>query len=210
MPPPSPPPEDEQFKDHFLDVNASDFVESFFVFVDDLTAQHTEEAVHGENHDVVNGPFKNKTPGECHAILRRLQRDNGSELNWSAFVILDERSLRDDTAIIVSDGAWDGVLDTVRSVFSVIDRTLGLLLIGDISFDECMEEARVAKDGLWRFRHTDTFPGGEGGKPFDWVRDGFEYDFHEGKWVEVGREGGVEETRDRVERLELEERGDAP
>lgn len=179
-----------QLKDHFLDANDYDNLEPICVFVDDLTSYYCEEAAIGENHNTINGPFKDKTPQECYALLRQLQRSNESELDWSSFVILDDRSLRDDTCILVCDGDEAGNIQTVRSAFDVVSTTLALLVIGEIAFDECLEEARVAKDGIWRFRHTNTFPKALE-QSRDWVREGFVLDERTLEWKEVGREGGV-------------------
>lgn len=84
-----------------------------FVFIDSLTQTYTTETEIGdmedEQHRTITStysPFKNKSPFECHQLLRQLRRD-GSDIDYYSFVIMDERSLTDETVLLVN-APWEG------------------------------------------------------------------------------------------------------
>lgn len=92
-----------QFKDRFLLVNIdfADQLDHFFVFVDDSSKTYTEKSDVGENTpSQSNSSFKNKSADECWLLLRAM-REAGSDIDHESFVIIDDRTLQDDTVLVV-------------------------------------------------------------------------------------------------------------
>jgi hypothetical protein len=92
-----------QFKDSFLLVNIdfADQLDHFFVFVDDSSTIYTEKSDVGESTpSQSNSSFKNKSADECWLLLRAM-REAGSDIDYESFVIIDDRTLRDDTVLVV-------------------------------------------------------------------------------------------------------------
>lgn len=55
----------------------------------------------GENTpSQANSSFKNKSADECWLLLRAM-REAGSDIDYESFVIIDDRTLRDDTVLVV-------------------------------------------------------------------------------------------------------------
>lgn len=98
-----------------------------FVFVDSLTQIYTDETEIGDVEDEQNrtftspdSPFKGKSPEECYQLLRQL-RCNGSDVDYCSFVVMDERSLTDDTVHLVNapGEGEEGEVQSVRVVFEI-------------------------------------------------------------------------------------------
>ncbi|KAK5692279.1 hypothetical protein LTR17_025408, partial [Elasticomyces elasticus] len=67
-----------------------------------LSEKYSSESWPGESTtSISSSPFQNKSPHECAVLLRRLWQETGSDINFEYFVILDERSLEDDTVLMV-------------------------------------------------------------------------------------------------------------
>lgn len=90
-------------KDHFLQLNNDNLncEELHFVFLDSLDVLYDKEDEIGENAaSSPISPFKGKSADKCSLLLQQLRRA-GADINHEEFVILDERSLRDDTVLVV-------------------------------------------------------------------------------------------------------------
>ncbi|KAK5674379.1 hypothetical protein LTS10_012963 [Elasticomyces elasticus] len=77
-------------------------VPSFLVLVESLSEKYSSESWPGESTtNISSSPFQNKSPHECAVLLRKLWQETGSDINFEYFVILDERSLEDNTVLMV-------------------------------------------------------------------------------------------------------------
>ncbi|GAB7330244.1 hypothetical protein MBLNU13_g01897t1 [Cladosporium sp. NU13] len=93
----------EELKDRFLLVNIdfADQLDHSFVFVDDPSTIYAEKNDVGENtSSQANPSFKNKSADECWLLLRQM-REAGSNIDYESFVIIDDRTLQDDTVLVV-------------------------------------------------------------------------------------------------------------
>ena len=131
-----------------------------FVFVDNLSEIYTEETEPGTMEDEHNklitkpdSPFKGKTPAECHRLLRQL-RLGTSDIDHTSFVIVDERSLTDDTVLLVNtlDNEGEEVqLRSIRVIFEFVHwRLLGYMDGEFYSMDEDLEAVKWTEDGVLR------------------------------------------------------------
>ncbi|KAK5692191.1 hypothetical protein LTR17_025482, partial [Elasticomyces elasticus] len=67
-----------------------------------LSEKYSSESWPGESTtNISSSPFQNKSPHECAVLLRKLWQETGSDINFEYFVILDERSLEDNTVLMV-------------------------------------------------------------------------------------------------------------
>ena len=131
-----------------------------FVFVDNLSEIYTEETEPGTMEDEHNklitkpdSPFKGKTPAECYRLLRQL-RLGTSDIDHTSFVIMDERSLTDDTVLLVNtlDNEGEEVqLRSIRVIFEIVHwRLLGYMDGEFYSMDEDLEAVKWTEDGVLR------------------------------------------------------------
>lgn len=109
--------------DNFIEANQmyKDQLMCHFVFVDSLTDIYTDETEIGDMEDEQNrtvtspdSPWKGKSPTDCHQLLRQ-SRLNGSDIDYCSFVIMDERSLSDDTVLLLN-APGEGELGEVQSI----------------------------------------------------------------------------------------------
>ena len=114
-----------------------------FVFIDCLDEYYDEEsAAPMESDSDPNSPSIGKTIQECHQLLLKLREDTESEIIPDFFIIMDERSAQDDTALLVcverDDGGKNGVLDmpTLRASFECSAQQLMLYSIGHCGIEE--------------------------------------------------------------------------
>jgi len=114
-----------------------------FVFIDCLDEYYDEEsAAPMESDSDPNSPSIGKTIQECHQLLLKLREDTESEIIPDFFIIMDERSAQDDTALLVcverDDGGENGVLDmpTLRASFECSAQQLMLYSIGHCGIEE--------------------------------------------------------------------------
>jgi hypothetical protein len=129
-----------------------------FVFIDSLTQIYTDETEIGDMEDEQNrtmtspeSPFKNKSPAECHQLLRQLRLD-GSDIDYCSFVIMDERSLTDGTVLLVNapgEGEEGGVQST-RVVFEIAHWKLSGYFMAMMDMGEDREVAEGMGDGVLR------------------------------------------------------------
>ena len=129
-----------------------------FVFVDSLTEIYTDETEIGDMEDEQNrtvtssdSPFKGKSPEECHQLLRRLRRD-GSDVDYCSFVIMDERSLADETVLLViAPGEGDEEeLKSVRAAFEIAHERLSVWFVAEVDMDDDRAVAEGTADGVLR------------------------------------------------------------
>lgn len=103
-----------------------------------------------------NSPFIGKTPQECHQMLLKLRDETESEITTDFFMIMDERSIRDDTILLVSvtgdDDEATGLRDllTLRASFEVSAKELMLYSIGHWTIEEDAERAMEQEDNVYR------------------------------------------------------------
>ncbi|GAB7330243.1 hypothetical protein MBLNU13_g01897t2 [Cladosporium sp. NU13] len=143
----------EELKDRFLLVNIdfADQLDHSFVFVDDPSTIYAEKNDVGENtSSQANPSFKNKSADECWLLLRQM-REAGSNIDYESFVIIDDRTLQDDTVLVVvkelltEDEAAQATNAEVRTIIGEIGvdtikslRPL-LIVLGPRSGDMLME-----------------------------------------------------------------------
>jgi hypothetical protein len=137
-----------------------DQMQCHFVFVDSLSEIYTEETEPGTMEDERNklitspdSPFKGKSPAQCHRLLRQL-RIGKSDIDHTSFVIMDERSLADDTVLLVNAMDDEGQGSQVRSIragFEIVHwRLLGYMDGEFFSMDEDLEAVGRTEDGVLR------------------------------------------------------------
>lgn len=145
-----------QVMDRFIerngDVNEDD---RSLVFVDSIDEYYNEPSQAPiENDSNPNSPFIGKTPQECHQLLLKLVENTESEIMPSYFAILDERSTRDDTVLLVcaERDLDDEILGwpTVRATFQASAVALMLYHSGHSSVAEDVERAEDEPDHVYR------------------------------------------------------------
>ncbi|KAG9560702.1 hypothetical protein KCU71_g8824, partial [Aureobasidium melanogenum] len=140
----------------FLDESGiADDEDLAFVFVDsidDCYDEPSEAPIKGPSN--LDSPFINKTPQECSQLLIKLCEDTESEIIHQYFIIMDERSTRDDTVLLVSaeDAEDDMPLCTVRATFQASAEQILLYLAGFGSVMEDAEQASQEPDNIFRGR----------------------------------------------------------
>lgn len=123
-----------------------------FVIVDSLTKSYTEEMEPGDNEPTSgSSPFIGKTPYECAQLLKQLRRDTDSDIDFTSFIIMDDRTLQDSTILIVEQpGEADGgASNSVRATFELASNLL-VYLSGKSSAYEERELAETTEDGVLR------------------------------------------------------------
>jgi len=139
-----------QFKDRFLlaSIDYADQLDHRFVFVDNASTIYAEKNDVGENTpSQPNSSFKNKSPDDCWLLLRAM-REAGSNIDHESFVIIDDRTLQDDTVLVVvkdlltEDEAAQATNAEVRMPAELAFYRLGCWLAaeGDISEDVVMAQ----------------------------------------------------------------------
>ena len=129
-----------------------------FVFVDSLTQSYTDDTEIGDMEDEQNrtftspdSPFKGKSPEECYQLLRQL-RCNGSDVDYCSFVVMDERSLTDDTVLLVNapvEGE-EGEVQSVRVAFQIAHWRLSGYSMAMMDMGEDRVVAEGTDDGVLR------------------------------------------------------------
>lgn len=91
-------------------------------------------------------PFQQRTLHEVGASVRRIARQEGSNIDSLLFVVLDQRSTTDKTALLVQINGGDGEdfdVESLRASFDVVNYTLNSLNVGVTSFVEQQDLARA-------------------------------------------------------------------
>lgn len=125
------------------------------VFVDSIDHYYHEPSKAPiENDSNLNSLFIGKTPQECHQLLVKLVEGTESEIMANYFAILDERSTRDDTALLVcAERDLDNEIlgwPTVRATFQASAVALMLYHSGHSSVEEDVERAELEPDNVYR------------------------------------------------------------
>lgn len=133
-----------------------------FVLIDNLTETYDHETEIGDMEDEQNrtitspdSPFKNKTPAECQRLLFQLRQETDSDIDYTSFVIMDERSLQDDTVLLVladdGEAVGDDGICSIRVSFEIAQWRLSGYMIGDLDpgEDKWTAEERT-EDGVLR------------------------------------------------------------
>ena len=119
------------------------------IFVDSVDTLYTEGHLIGNNTSTSSdSAFIGQKAKGCHALLKRLVAKTSSPVNLRVYAILDERSLADDTILVieVSEDEYFGV----RMECSLAISRMFQYPIGDMGIDEDMEEAAETADGVFR------------------------------------------------------------
>lgn len=146
--------------DRFVEENQmyKDQLMCHFVFVDSITQIYTDETEIGDMEDELNrtftsqhSPFKGKSPTGCHLLLRQLRR-NESDIDYCSFVVMDERSLTDDTVLLVNapGESEEGEVQSVRVAFEIAHWRLSgySMMMMDMAEDRAVAQGTV--DGVLR------------------------------------------------------------
>lgn len=98
-------------------------------------------------------PFIGKSPQEISQLLRKLCENTGSEIMVWYIIIMDDRTLRDDTVLLATDvsDAMDGQeIETVRATFGVAADEVVLFHTGHRGVEEEQWKAEQDEDGVFR------------------------------------------------------------
>ncbi|KAJ5273145.1 hypothetical protein N7478_008270 [Penicillium angulare] len=143
--------------DRFIEKNNIDKDQWNLIFVDSIDDYYDEASeAPVEDESSLNSPFAGKTPQECHQLLSKLVKDTESEIMTEYFAIMDERSTKDDTVLLVCAErdieeevvAWP----TVRATFEVTAVSLKSYHSGHRSTGEDSERAEREHDNVYRAR----------------------------------------------------------
>lgn len=77
-----------------------------------------------------------------------MNHETGSELNYKWFVILDERSIEDESVLLAGYDAEEEQIETVRTTFEIAGAEIGALSVGMHGMSEDREIAKEQKEGV--------------------------------------------------------------
>ena len=142
-----------QFKNRFLQADQDAWGNGEIgsaIFFDSVDTLYTEGHLIGNNTSTSSdSAFIGQKAKGCHALLKRLAEQTGSPVNLRVYAILDERSLVDDTILVIEVGEDDEYFG-VRMECSLAISRMFQYQIGDMGIDEDMEEAAETADGVFR------------------------------------------------------------
>lgn len=92
-----------------------------------------------------------KSAEECRDLLKRLWEQTGSRVDYNHFVILDQRSLVDDTAVLVQSRG-NGKVSVIRAEFNIATPRVLLYSVGDAGVDEDFEDLLDPDDDVLRIQ----------------------------------------------------------
>jgi hypothetical protein len=142
-----------QYKDRFLQVaqdEGGDTIVGSAIFVDSVDTLYTEGHLIGHNTSTPSeSAFIGQKAKGCHALLKRLAEQTGSPVNLRVYAILDERSPKDDTILVIEVSESEEYFG-VRMECSIAISRMFQYDIGDMGIDEDMEEAAETADGVFR------------------------------------------------------------
>ncbi|KAH0191224.1 hypothetical protein KCV03_g6354, partial [Aureobasidium melanogenum] len=124
---------------------------TMLVFIDDLSRVYDEDDGLGYNKDSISAPFAGKTAYECWLMLKRILAENeGSYFADDMFAILDQRSLEDNTLLLVEEPEEEdgGEAHSVRAVFQMCETQMALWTAGKTTVTEAKERAQTTEDGV--------------------------------------------------------------
>ncbi|KAH0370211.1 hypothetical protein KCU65_g2635, partial [Aureobasidium melanogenum] len=138
----------DEVMNRFIEDNDIDEDNWDFVFVDSIDKYYDEPSfapVEGPSNP--NSPFIGKTPEECHKLLLKLCEDTESELLHMYFMVMDERSIQDDTVLLVR-AEDDTDISYVRATFETSAESLVCYLTGHSSPNT--DAYSAGADGVYR------------------------------------------------------------
>ncbi|KAJ6002743.1 hypothetical protein N7451_005290 [Penicillium sp. IBT 35674x] len=143
--------------DRFIEKSDIDEDQWNLAFVDSIDDYYDEAAESPlEDESSSDSPFIGKTPQECHQLLSKLVEDTESEIMTEYFAIMDGRSTKDDTALLVCAERNDEdevvAWSTVRATFEVTAVSLKCYHSGHSSVGEDLERAECEHDNVYRAR----------------------------------------------------------
>ena len=80
-----------------------------------------------------------------------MTRRTKSNINYEFLIILDERSTKDSSALLVPGNIEETGIESVRTVFEIALSTLSVFSIGHAAVSEYQEQADAEPDGIFRF-----------------------------------------------------------
>jgi hypothetical protein len=123
-----------------------------FVFVDSIDHCYNKPStVPVKAPSNPDSPFISKTPHECAQLLLKLRKDTDSGIIPHYFMIMDERSLQDDTVLLVT-ASIDAPVYTVRATFEASAQAIVLYLTGHRGIEEDIDSAAEEEDGIYHGR----------------------------------------------------------
>ena len=141
--------------DRFIQANNDFRIENDFymVFVDSLDEMYDEPSVRPVTEpSSSNSPFKSKNTHECYLLLKEL-RENGADIDYGRFVIMDDRSMEDDTVLIAEEPIdEESEAESVRATFEVASVALLCYRAGNFGVEDHREEAEREEDGVFQMR----------------------------------------------------------
>ena len=123
--------------------------EGFFLFVDSVDDRYDgpseKPARQGSS---ANSPFVGKAPQECQTLLKELQGNSHLDIDTRFFAILDDRSDREDSVLLVDDSNED--FCTMKVAFELAMELLMCYVSGHRSVKEDNDSAQREDDGVLR------------------------------------------------------------
>jgi len=147
-----------QFKDCFLLANTDSRaqLDHFFVFVDNSSTIYATKSDVGENSpSQPDSSFKGKSADECWLLLRAM-REAGSDIDYESFVIIDDRTIQDDTVLVVmkelltDNEAAQATNAEVRMSSELASFQLGCWVAGEGDICEDIVKSQRHADGVLR------------------------------------------------------------
>lgn len=126
-----------------------------FVFPDDLTTCYEEQNDDERMREPVSAdsPFIEKTPEECHKLLKELRAKTQSDIDPYSFAIMDRRSQDDDSVLLV-EVTKDGIA-SVRAEFSLAIPVMSCWMTGHSDIQEDIRRANLRWDAVLRWATLD-------------------------------------------------------
>ncbi|SMR47999.1 unnamed protein product [Zymoseptoria tritici ST99CH_3D1] len=133
-------------------LQAQDTRFQFIVVIRDLDETYTE--ISSPPVSDFDPPFAGQTAKECWQTLSAMTSRTKSDLDAELFVILDERSSQDDSALIVlvlqDDGKSDPKIETVRVDLKLVSDILPTWAVKGDDMPDLQAEAERTDDGVCR------------------------------------------------------------
>ncbi|KEQ90377.1 hypothetical protein AUEXF2481DRAFT_33998 [Aureobasidium subglaciale EXF-2481] len=119
-----------------------------FGFIDSINQYYKPSELPIETDSNPNSPFINKSPRGCSELLLELCNDTKSEIIPYFINIMDGRTMRNDTVLLVEHIEDD--FDTVRATFGPSAETIILYQTGHSGIEEDQDKAAEDKDNVFR------------------------------------------------------------
>lgn len=122
-------------------------------FVDSMTEITMNDSLgHNTSSSSLTSPFRGKNAFDCYHLLRKLCTETESIVDQNVFAMLDERSLQDDTVVLVTIDEEESPEKptSARCEFGLACAKLMQYFIGDADIEEDLEEAEEDGDGVLR------------------------------------------------------------